>query len=234
MRPATSRASMAYTFQFWQAFIHLPYLLGGALLSLEIAFIAFWGGTVLGLFGAYSLVYGSRLLRTCVQGYITFFTNTPAVVQIFFLFYALPEAGIMLSSFNAVTLGLMLNSAAYLADIQRAGFLSVRRTELEAAETLGMSRLQMLRYVIVPHIARTIYPPLSSFFIWLVLGSSIGALYGVEELTGRALNVATSNLRTIEIFLVVGGIYIVMTLAASLSLGLVGRHVFRVKGGLLR
>tara|TARA_R110002020_G_scaffold24424_8_gene80455 strand:- start:11211 stop:11888 length:678 start_codon:yes stop_codon:yes gene_type:complete len=225
---------MNYTFQFGQAIIHLPYLLGGALLSLQIAFIAFWGGAAMGLFGAFGIVYGRPWLRHIIQGYITFFTNTPAVVQIFFLFYALPEVGLVMSSITAVTLGLMLNSAAYLAEIQRAGFLSVRQSELDAALTLGMNRLQTLRYVIVPHIARAIYPPLSSFFVWLVLGSSIGALYGVEELTGRALNVATSNLRTIEIFLLVALIYIGLTLAASLSLGLVGRHVFRVKGGLLR
>lgn len=225
---------MTYTFQFGEALQDLPYLLAGAAVSLQIAFIAFWSGAVLGLFGAYALVYGGALARNLVQGYITFFTNTPSVVQIFFLFYALPEVGILLSSFTAVTLGLALNSAAYLADIQRAGFLSVRQTELDAAATLGMSRLQALRYVIVPHIARTIYPPLSSFFVWLVLGSSIGALYGVEELTGRAINIATANLRTIEVFLITAVIYIGLTLAASLSLGLVGRYCFRVKGGLLR
>jgi polar amino acid transport system permease protein len=225
---------MNYTFQFGEALVHLPYLVGGALVSLQIAFIAFWGGAVMGLFGAFVLTYGRSLLKRLVRGYITFFTNTPAVVQIFFLFYALPEAGILLDSFTAVTLGLTLNSAAYLAEIQRAGFASVRQTELDAAETLGMSRLQSLRYVIVPHIAKTIYPPLSSFFVWLVLGSSIGALYGVEELTGRAINIATSNFRTIEVFLVVAGIYVVLTLLASLSLGLVGRYAFRVKGSLIR
>lgn len=225
---------MNYTFQFGEALKELPYLLGGAVVTLEIAFLAFWSGAILGLAGAYGLVYGSPAVRRAVGFYITFFTNTPAVVQIFFLFYALPEAGILLSSFTAVTLGLALNSAAYLAEIQRAGFLSVRQTEIDAAETLGMSRFQMLRYVIVPHIARTIYPPLSSFFVWLVLGSSIGALYGVEELTGRAVNISTSNLRTIETFLVTALIYVVLTLIASISLSLVGRYCFRVKGGLLR
>jgi len=225
---------MNYTFQFGEALTSLSYLLGGAWLSLQIAFLAFWGGAVLGLLGAFGLVYGPSPVRHLIQSYITFFTNTPAVVQIFFLFYALPEAGILLTSYTAVTLGLMLNSTAYLAEIQRAGFLSVRQTELDAAETLGMNRLQSLRYVIVPHIARSIYPPLSSFFVWLVLGSSIGALYGVEELTGRAINIATSNLRTIEIFIITAGIYVCLTLLASLSLGLVGRYVFRVKGRLLR
>lgn len=225
---------MNYTFQFGQALQHLPYLLGGAIVSLQIAFLAFWGGAILGLVGAYALVYGRPLWRRLTQFYISFMTNTPAVVQIFFLYYALPEVGILLDPFVAVTLGLMLNSAAYLADIQRAGIISVRQAELDAAETLGMSRFQIMRYVILPHIAKTIYPPLSNFFVWLVLGSSIGALYGVEELTGRALNISLSNLRSIEMFLVTGGIYIALTLVASLSLGLVGRYVFRVKGGLLR
>ncbi len=79
--------------------------------------------------------------------------------------------GILLSPMTAVLIGLTLNSGAYLTEILRAGFISVRRTEIEAAETLGMSRLQQLRYVILPHIAKTIYPPLANFFIWLVLGT---------------------------------------------------------------
>ena len=79
----------------------------------------------------------------------------------------------------------------------RAGFLSVRRTEIEAAETLGMSRLQSVRYVILPHIAKTLFAPLANFFVWiLVLGSSMAAVFGVEELTGRAINISTENLRT--------------------------------------
>jgi polar amino acid transport system permease protein len=218
-----------YTLQFGEALQHLPYLLGGALLSLEIAFISFWCGAVIGLFGATGKTYGGRLTRALVGAYVTFFTNTPAYVQIFFLFWALPDLGVVLSPFQAVAIGITINSGAYLTEIMRAGFLSVHRAEIEAAETLGMSRLQAVRYVVLPHIAKTIYAPLANMFIWLVLGSSMAALFGVEELTGRTLNITTENLRTIEMFSVTAAIYVVMTIMASTALALVGRCAFRVK-----
>lgn len=220
---------MDYAFQFSEVFDELPYLLGGAAVTLQIAFITFWAGAFVGIFGALAKVYGGPLSSRIANGYVVFFTNTPALVQIFLLYYALPDAGVLLSSMTAVLIGLTLNSGAYLTEILRAGVISVRRSEMEAATALGMSRLQLLRYVMLPHIAKTIYAPLSNFFIWLVLGSSLAALFGVEELTGRAINISTSNLRSIETFIVVAGIYIVLTVIASSSLALVGRWAFRVK-----
>lgn len=220
---------MDYTFQFGDVFAQLPYLLRGALVSLEIAFISFWLGTVIGIGGAVARAYGNPLTRRVTAGYVTFFTNTPALVQVFVLYYALPDAGVLLQPMTCVLLGLTLNSGAYLTEILRGGVISVRRSEMEAAITLGMSRLQILRYVMLPHIAKTIYAPLCNFFIWLVLGSSLAALFGVEELTGRAINISTANLRTIETFAVVAVIYVVLTLLASTSLALVGRWAFRVK-----
>ena len=220
---------MNYTFQFSEVWKELPYLLGGAVVTLEVAFLSFWLGAVIGLFGALGKVYGGAALRRLISGYVIFLTNTPALVQIFFLFYALPDLGILLSPMTAVVIGITLNSGAYLTEILRAGIISVRTSELEAAETLGMSRMQTVRYVMLPHIARTIYAPLSNFFIWLVLGSSMAAVFGVEELTGRAVNISTSNLRHIETFTVVAAIYIVLTVIASIALALVGRWAFRVK-----
>jgi len=220
---------MDYAFQFSEVFDELPYLLGGAAVTLQIAFVTFWAGAFVGIFGALAKVYGGPLSSRIANGYVVFFTNTPALVQIFLLYYALPDAGVLLSSMTAVLIGLTLNSGAYLTEILRAGVISVRRSEMEAATALGMSRLQLLRYVMLPHIAKTIYAPLSNFFIWLVLGSSLAALFGVEELTGRAINISTSNLRSIETFIVVAGVYIVLTVIASSSLALVGRWVFRVK-----
>lgn len=220
---------MDYAFQFSEVFDELPYLLGGAAITLQIAFVTFWAGAFVGIFGALAKVYGGPLSSRIANGYVVFFTNTPALVQIFLLYYALPDAGVLLSSMTAVLIGLTLNSGAYLTEILRAGVISVRRSEMEAATALGMSRLQLLRYVMLPHIAKTIYAPLSNFFIWLVLGSSLAALFGVEELTGRAINISTSNLRSIETFIVVAGIYIVITVIASSSLALVGRWAFRVK-----
>ena len=220
---------MDYTFQFSEVLEDLPYLLGGAIVTLQIAFIAFWGGAILGIFGAIAKVYGRESVRRITSAYVIFFTNTPALVQIFLLYYALPDAGILLAPMTAVLIGLVLNSGAYLTEILKAGVISVRRSEMEAATALGMSGLQILRFVMLPHIAKTIYPPLSNFFVWLVLGSSLAALFGVEELTGRAINISTTSFRSIETFTVVAGIYVILTIIASTSLALVGRWAFRVK-----
>ncbi len=220
---------MDYTFQFTEVLADLPYLLGGAVVTLQIAFVSFWGGAVIGLGGALAKVYGGPALRRTASGYVTALTNTPALVQIFLLYYALPDAGVLLPPMTAVLIGLVLNAGAYLTEIIRAGIVSVRQSELDAGVTLGMSRLQLVRYVMLPHTAKTIYAPLSNFFVWLVLGSSLAALFGVEELTGRAINISTVNLRTIETFAVAAAIYVVLTVLASASLALVGRWLFRVK-----
>jgi polar amino acid transport system permease protein len=220
---------MDYTFQFATVLDELPYLLGGAAVTLQIAFVSFWGGAVIGMFGAIAKVYGGDISRRIASGYVVAFTNTPALVQIFLLYYALPDAGILLDPLTAVLIGLVLNAGAYLTEILRAGVLSVRRSEIEAATTLGMSGVQIVRYVMLPHIAKTIYAPLSNFFVWLVLGSSLAALFGVEELTGRAINISTANLRSIETFTVVAVIYVVLTVIASSTLALVGRWGFRVR-----
>ncbi|MEM7445480.1 MAG: amino acid ABC transporter permease [Pseudomonadota bacterium] len=220
---------MGYAINFGQVFEYLPYLAGGAWLSLQIAFLAFCGGLVLGLLGAFAKTFGGPILRRIANAYVVFFTNTPQLVQIYFLFFALPEAGILLSSYVAVLIGMTLNAGAYLTEIQRAGFSSVRQTEMEAAETLGMSRWQQVRYVIVPHIARVLFPPLSNHYILMTLGTSMAAIFGVEELTGRALNVNSETFRSIEVFTITGVMYILVTLIASAILGIAGRALFRAK-----
>ena len=220
---------MDYSFQFGSVLKDLPYLLGGAVVTLQIAFVSFWGGAFIGIIGAVANVYGGLVSRRIASSYIVFFTNTPALVQIFLLYYALPDANIMLGSLTAVLIGLTLNAGAYLTEILRAGVISVRRSEMEAAITLSMSRLQIVRHVMLPHIAKTIYAPLSNFFVWVVLGSSLAALFGFEELTGRAINISTANLRSIETFTIVAAIYVVLTVVASVALALLGRWAIRVK-----
>ena len=221
---------MNYTFQFGVALERLPELLQGALLTFELGVITFWGGALIGLFFAALKTFGNRPVRWLAQAYVVFFTNTPALIQIYFLYFGLPEFGIRWSNITCVLIGLTLNAGAYLTEIMRAGFLSVRPTELEAAETLGFSLPQQIRYVIVPHIAKTIYPAIANFFIViLVMGTSIGAVVGVNELTGQAINLSTENYRWLEMFIVAAGIYVVLTLIASISLALIGRWAFRVK-----
>ncbi len=221
---------MNYTFQWGVALEHLPGLLDGAKLTFIIGFLTFWGASVVGLVMAALKTYGGRITKRLVGAYVVFFTNTPALVQIWFLYFGLPDVGIVWDKMTCMLLGLILNSGAYMTEIIRAGFISVRRNELEAAETLGFSRVQQIWYVIVPHIAKTIYPALANFFIViLVMGTSIGSVIGVQELTSQAKDLSTVDYRYLETFTIAAAIYVVLTIVASIILALVGRWAFRVK-----
>ncbi len=221
---------MNYTFQWGVAMAHLPGLLEGAKLTLVLGVLTFWGGALLGLFLASMKTFGGPILSRLANAYVIFFTNTPALVQIWFLYFGLPDVGIVWDKHVCMIIGLTLNASAYLTEIIRAGFISVRRNELEAAEVLGFSRIQQIWLVIVPHIAKTIYPALANFFIViLVMGTSIGSIVGVQELTSQAKDLATVDYRYIETFTIAAGIYVVLTFIASVSLALVGRWAFRVK-----
>ena len=218
-----------YTFQYGQIWPYLPRLIDGAYLALEIAFLSFCGGLLIGTVNASLLSFGPKWVGRPIQAFVVFFTNTPQLVQIYFLYYALPDAGVLLSSYAAVLIGMTLNAGAYLTEIQRAGFSTRRQSEMEAAIVLGFSRWQQIRYVILPHIARVLFLPLSNHYIIMTLGTSMAAIFGVEELTGQALNINSMTFRSLEIFSVVAGLYIVITLLASLALGLLGSLLFRTK-----
>lgn len=221
---------MDYTFQFGVVWDNFGALLAGAWLTFQLGVFAFGTGTIVGMIGASVKTYGPRPLRWPVDAYVVFVTNTPALIQIYFLYYGLPEFGIRWSNEACVLIGLTLNAGAYLTMILRAGFLSVRKTEMEAGEALGMSLPQRIRYIVVPHIAKSIYPALANFFIVvLVMGTSVGALIGVDELTGQAINLSSVNYRWLEYFTVTAGLYVALTFVASLGLALFGRWAFRVR-----
>jgi len=210
-------------FEYW------PYLLGGAWVSLQIAVLAFAFGLVIGLACAAVLRYGVPFSTRLVRGYVVFATNTPQLVQIYFLFFALPEVGITLSPFAAVLIGATFNAGAYLCEIQRAGFESVRRLEVEAAEVLGFSKLQIIRHVILPHVIKVMLPPLSNQFIIMTLGTSMAAVFGVEELTGRTYNLSAQTYLQVEAFSMAAAGYVVITLLATVLLAAVGRYLFRAR-----
>ena len=220
---------MNLSLQYGQVVEYIPYLLGGAWLSLQIAFLAFMGGMVIGLLCATAKTFGRGLWVRPIDAYVTFITNTPQLVQIYFIFFALPEAGIVLSPYQALLLGMTINAGGYLTQIQRGGFLSVHRNELEAAYTVGFSLMQTVRYVILPHIAKVLFPPLSNQYILMTLGTSMGAIVGVEELTGRAFNIEAETFRSIEIFTIAAVIYVAITIIATAILVAIGRTCFRAR-----
>jgi polar amino acid transport system permease protein len=217
------------TLQFGPILEQWPYLLGGAWISLQLALLIFIFGMLIGLLCASLLRYGSMPLRRLVSGYVIFATNTPQLVQIFFLFFVLPGFGVTLSPFTCVLLGATFNAGAYLCEIQRAGFDSVRRLEIEAAETLGFSKLQVVRFVMFPHALKVTFAPLSNQFIVITLGTSMASIFGVEELTGRTNNISSQTYLSVEAFIVAALVYVAITLLATFALALFGRYVGRVK-----
>jgi len=217
-----------YTLQFGQVTGYFPYLLGGAWLSMQLGALSFLIGMAIGLVNATALTFGNRLVRAPVHAFVIFFLNTPLLVQIFFIFFALPEVGIVLNPYEAVLIGMSLNAGAYLTEIQRAGFQSIRRAEIEAAEALGFNLFQLVWYVILPHISKVLFPPLSNQFIIQLMTTSIAAIFGVEELTGRTYNINAQTFRSLEIFSITAGVYVVLTMIASAMLFVIGRKLFRV------
>ncbi len=220
---------MNYTFQFNVILDRLPDLLQGALLSLELALAGFWLGAPIALLLAATRNSGPAWARHLAGIYVTFLTNTPVLIHIYFLYFGLPELGIRLDKYSTTIIALVMATSAYGCEIMRGGFLSVRRSEIEAAETLGFSRLQTIFYVVVPHIVKTIYPALANYFIILTLSTSMAMTIGVEELLGTAYNLAAENYRHLEAFIVTAALYVLITFIASLSLALIGRWAFRVK-----
>ena len=113
-----------YTFQWGVAFAQLPELLKGAIITFELGILTFWGGALIGLLGASLKTFGGPILRRTANVYVIFFTNTPALIQIYFLYFGLPDFGIRWDPFTCTLIGLTLNAGAYMTEIMRAGFLS--------------------------------------------------------------------------------------------------------------
>ena len=195
------------------------FLLQGALIALEIAGLALLGGVVLGL--ALAMMRLSRLapLRHLAWLYIGFMRGTPIILQIVFLFDALPAAGIKLDSFLTAVIGFTLNEAAFSAEIIRGGIISVDRKQTLAAASLGMSSLLTLRRIILPQAMRVILPGMGNQAINLVKGTSIASVIFVNELTFRSQEIVGQNFKFFTVFAAAGLLYLVMTGGIALGLG---------------
>ncbi|MBV1829169.1 amino acid ABC transporter permease [Komagataeibacter sp. AV436] len=193
----------------------LPYLLGGAGESVMLALMAFLMALVLGLGLAIARMESSSGLRPAASGFVIFFTNTPQLSQIFAMFYCLPMAGINLSPFVSVLLGMTLNASAYLSNILVAGIGQTPRIYHEAADTLGLNLRQKYMRIIVPHVLRIMYPALNNHFVIMLLGTSMASIFGVEELTGRAYYLASVTFRSFEVLSITAVLYVAMSFLAS-------------------
>ncbi|MEW6493364.1 MAG: ABC transporter permease subunit [Cyanobacteriota bacterium] len=199
----------------------LPILLQGALVTLELTafsvFLGMIGGSLLGIARLSTLTP----VRWAARAYIDFFRGTPLLVQIFMIYFGLPALlqgmgiGFSLSRLAAAVMALSLNSAAYLAEIVRAGIQSIEIGQSEAAQSLGLGPVQTMSYVIFPQALRRMLPPLGNEFITLLKDTSLVAVIGFEELFRRAQLIVSGNYRAFEIYAAVALIYLALTLLSS-------------------
>ena len=160
---------------FWEI---APYLAQGAAMTVAVSIASMALALLVGLIIALLRLSRSRVLKFAAGAYVEVFRGTPLLVQLFIIYYGLPQYGIRLNAFTAGVIGLGLNYGAYIAEVYRAGILSVDKGQWEAGGSIGLSRLDLMRYVIVPQAIRVILPPVGNYFISMLkeLGASLDDL----------------------------------------------------------
>ncbi|UUZ84589.1 amino acid ABC transporter permease [Paenibacillus sp. P26] len=190
---------------------NLDYLLGGAAMTLWLTVLVFLLSFLLGMILAVcrmnKQVYPLYLISTT---YVELIRNTPALVQIFFIYFGLPQFGIHFSPIEAGIIALTINSSAYMTEIIRAGIQSIHKGQWEASRAIGLTYMQMFRYVIFPQAFKKMFPIAGNQFIMVYFNTSLLAILDVKELTDRALILNGQTFRTLEIFVFVTGIYYVL------------------------
>ena len=200
----------------WSAIVHgLPYLLEGAALTLLISAVAMVLAAGVGLAMAALSQAPQRLARHLVGAYVEIFRNTPLLIQIFIVYFGLPQLGLKLSPFLSGLSALVLYAAAYNTEIFRAGLEAVPRGQVEAARSLGLSPLQTLGWVTVPQALRISFPALGNNLVSLVKNSSLVSTIGMVELMFVANDISFNNFRTFEIYGTAAVIYVVIVVALT-------------------
>jgi polar amino acid transport system substrate-binding protein len=190
----------------------LPALAQAATITLQISMLSMVIAIILGLLFAIGSVYGSAVIQFVVACYIEIMRGTPLLIQLLFIFYALPKTGIHFSPFWSGVIGLGLNYAAFEAENYRAGIMSVPKGQMEAARALGMTHLQALRHVVVPQAIRTVIPPVTNDFISLIKDSSLVSVITIVELTKTYTQLATTYYDFFGIGILVASMYLLLGL----------------------
>lgn len=217
---------MAYQFNFAPVFAASDALLIGALETVKLSLAAMVLGLVVGIVGAALKIFGGPILRFVVDAYVEIIRNTPFLVQIFFIFFALPFFGLRLSPTQAAILALLVNVGAYAIEIIRAGIESISKGQIEAGLALGLHRIQILRYIILNPALRAVYPALTSQFILLMLSSSVVSTISANDLTAVANDIQSTTFASFEVYFVITIIYLVMAMGLTAAFSQIERMAF--------
>ena len=195
---------------------YLPLLLKAAVTTTELSLLSMALAVLAGLVIVLLRLYGAGLVSWLAKAYVEVVRGTPLLIQLFLIYYGLPEIGIRLNAFCAAVLGLGLNYAASEAENYRAGIQSIPRGQTEAALALGMTRWQTLRQIVLPQATRIVIPPVTNDFIAMFKDTSIVSVITMVELTKQYGMLAASNSDYIVVGLMTAGIYFGLSYPASL------------------
>ncbi len=207
--------------------IFLPGLLLGAGLTLRLTLLGCALAVVAGIAAGLGKMYGPAPIRWLANIYIEVFRGTSALVQLFWLFFVLPQFGIMLDAFTVGVVGLGLNVGAYGAEVVRGAVTAVPRGQWEAATALNMSRIQMLRRIILPQALVAMIPPWGNLFIELLKSTALVSLITLNDLAFKAQQMNQTTMKTLPIFTLVLLIYLAMSLLLTIGMRLLERRASR-------
>lgn len=202
----------------------------GAIITLKITLVSFFISLVIGICVGVARSRPGKL-RYLFAPYVEFFRGTPLLIQLFFIYYALPEAGLTMQNMTAAYVGIGLCGGAYIAEIIRAALKAVPREQEEAARSGGLSAFQALYYVVLPQAMRVAIPPLMNSFASQLKETSLVSVLAINELTRTGQLIYSRTFRPFEVYLAVAILYFIMTF----SISMVSRYLekyFKVRGSI--
>ncbi|HWL80190.1 MAG TPA: amino acid ABC transporter permease [Roseomonas sp.] len=202
---------MNYVFEFSAVFDAWDELMAGLLRTVWLSAAAMAIGLVVAILGALAKTSGPRPLRWVIDAYIELIRNTPFLIQLFVIFFGLPALGLRLEADQASLLALVVNVSAYGIEIIRAGIESIHHGQIEAGRALGLKNLQIFRLIVLKPALQAIYPSLTSQFILLMLNSSVCSTIAASELTAAANDIQARTFRSFEVYFVVTGLYLALS-----------------------
>ncbi len=216
-----------YNFNFAPVFASMDTLLIGAWQTIELSCAAMVLGLIVSIICAVGKTAGPKPVRFIIDAYIEIIRNTPFLIQIFFIFFGLPSVGLRLTPNSAALLALVVNFGAYGTEIIRAGIESIHKGQVEAGTALGLSRLQVFRYIIMKPALRTVYPSLTSQFIYLMLTSSVVSVISANELAAAGNDLQSATFASFEVYIVITILYLIMSIGFSAIFSLIERMAFK-------
>lgn len=218
---------MIYRFNFRDIFAQFDTLIDGAVLTLQLSAVTMAVGLLIGIAGALARSWGVLPIRIAAAAYVEMIRNTPLLIQLFIVFFGLPSMGLRLDADTAAVVALSVNLGAYSTEIIRAGIQAIHKSQIEAGLALGLSRLQVFRYIVLFPALKVIYPALASQFILLMLATSIVSQIAVAELFHMASVLQSRTFRDFEVYIVAAGMYLAMALMFRLAFAFIHRLVFQ-------